>query len=192
MNISLFSEIFVLILKKGDDNMCSNLWIYDTDPSNLYRFSLGCSGRKPLVCFGVNPSTATPEKLDPTIKSVKRIASFYGYDGWIMFNLYPQRSTNPDNLDLEADKVACEKNLEMIKLILRKYEVNEIWAAWGTLISKRSYLVDCLYEIYSEIGDYNWITFGETSKKGHPHHPLYLKTNSEKKEFDILSYIAKL
>ena len=64
-------------------------WIYNTSPSNSSRFTLGNCGHSPLLCIGVNPSTAVPENLDPTLKSVARIADNNSYDGWIMINLYP-------------------------------------------------------------------------------------------------------
>ena len=49
----------------------------------------GAGGRRPLVCIGINPSTAQPGALDPTLKSVERLANANGFDSWIMFNVYP-------------------------------------------------------------------------------------------------------
>mgnify|MGYP007025192133 CR=1 FL=1 len=39
-----------------------------------YRYLLGTRGSRPLLCLGVNPSTAVPGDLDNTLKSVERIA----------------------------------------------------------------------------------------------------------------------
>ncbi len=39
-------------------------WIYEHSEDNAYRYILGTQGNNPLICFGVNPSTACPEKLD--------------------------------------------------------------------------------------------------------------------------------
>ena len=167
-------------------------WIYETDSDNLYRYSLGYCYKKPLLCVGVNPSTATPEKLDPTIRSVERIARINGYDGWIMINLYPQRATNPNDIDSAINASICKQNLAVINSIISKYEITEIWAAWGTLITKRSYLKKCLADIYAITSDYTWITFGSPSKAGHPHHPLYLKSTVQKDFFNLSSYINQL
>ncbi len=69
----------------------------------------------------------------------------------------------------------------------------DIWAAWGTLIEKRSYLLGCLKDLYEVLGsDYRWFTIGKRSVKGHPHHPLYLKKGLKLDEFDVSSYINKL
>ena len=56
-------------------------WIYERDDKNLNRYALGYvfdeSGRT-LICFGINPSTASPEQLDNTINKVIKIARFNG------------------------------------------------------------------------------------------------------------------
>ncbi len=167
-------------------------WIYKIDSDNLYRYTLGFCAKSPLLCVGVNPSTATPEKLDPTINSVARIAKCNGYDGWIMINLYPQRSTNPNEMDLTPNTSVCQQNISEIKDILNKYDISEIWAAWGTLITKRPFLRECLKDIYSIAPSLSWITFGSRTKAGHPHHPLYLSSYAPKSSFDILDYINHL
>ncbi len=167
-------------------------WIYDTDTNNSCRFSLGYCSTSPLLCIGVNPSTASPEKLDPTIRSVARIAKNNCYDGWLMINLYPQRSTNPDEMHQEPNETIYQQNLNIIKSILNHYSISEIWAAWGTLITKRTFLSKCLSDIYSITSDYDWITFGPVSKNGHPHHPLYLNSKAPKTLFNINNYLHSL
>ena len=167
-------------------------WIYNIVPTNLYRFSLGYCAKSPLLCIGVNPSAATPEKLDPTIRSVERIAKNNSYDGWIMINLYPQRSTDPNMLHQKLSINIHQQNLYIIESILRKYDIPEIWAAWGTLITKRDFLVTCLSDIYELTLNKKWITFGPTTKNGHPHHPLYLNANTPKSSFDIINYMISL
>lgn len=49
-------------------------WLYENSRDNTSRFILGTVGKNPLVCFGINPSTAVPQCLDNTLKSVERIA----------------------------------------------------------------------------------------------------------------------
>ena len=45
-------------------------WIYINTDDNKYRFVLGTKGEHPLICLGVNPSTATPQKLDTTLSNL--------------------------------------------------------------------------------------------------------------------------
>ena len=111
-------------------------WIYEFDSKKDIRYVLGIKGKKPLLCFGINPSTAKPEQLDNTLKSVERLALNNGYDSWIMMNIYHQRATNPDDLHFKIDTIVQEQNLKFIREIVTEYQT-DIWAAWGTLIEKR-------------------------------------------------------
>jgi len=73
-------------------------WIYENNKDNTCRFVLGTVGKNLLVCIGVNPSTAEPDKLDNTLKSVARISEANGFDSCIMINVCPQRATNQDDI----------------------------------------------------------------------------------------------
>jgi len=46
--------------------------VYVKTIDNKCRYALGVKGENTLYCFGINPSTATPEKYDPTIFRVKK------------------------------------------------------------------------------------------------------------------------
>ena len=74
-------------------------WLYVPNFYSEYRYILGTRGEKPLICIGINPSTAAPDDLDNTLKSVERVALHNGYDSFIMFNVYAQRATNPDDME---------------------------------------------------------------------------------------------
>ena len=73
-------------------------WLFVPNQYTEYRYILGTRGQKPLICIGINPSTARPGDLDPTLKSVERVAKANGFDSFIMFNVYAQRATSPDDL----------------------------------------------------------------------------------------------
>lgn len=169
-------------------------WIYETNLDNSVRYVLGTNTINPLICVGVNPSTASPEKLDNTLKSVNRFAQSNGFDGWIMLNLYPQRATFPDDIHLEMNQFIHQKNMEAIVNLLSRFKKPTIWAAWGTLIEKRGFLKNCLLDLYhqTEKNKCNWITIGKVSKKGHPHHPLYLPNSSEPAAFNLNNYLNSI
>lgn len=169
-------------------------WLYVPDCYADYRYILGTRGENPLICIGINPSTAAPDDLDNTLKSVARIASGNGYDSWIMFNVYAQRATNPDDMDVSLNEKLHRENMRAFEYILKN--VGEgvspaIWAAWGTIIEKRPYLRDCVLDMV-EIGQRygaNWFSAGKRSVKGHPHHPLYLRKDVPTETFDIAEYL---
>ena len=172
-------------------------WIFDHDYNDTVRYTLGKpavgKGKKNLVRFGINPSTARPNDLDNTLKSVERIAKRSGYDGWIMLNVYPQRATDPNDLHNEIDTTIHIKNVQHIARILTEYNAT-ILAAWGTLINKRKYLKECLQDIHkaSKGTKVKWVRIGKISKEGHPHHPLYLSNQELPEEFDVHRYIESL
>ena len=169
-------------------------WIYRNDHCNSVRYVLGIEGQNPLICFGINPSTANPDNLDRTLKTVERIAFSNGFDSWIMLNIYPQRATNPVNIHESLDTGIHKRNLEFINDILSERNQATIWAAWGTLIEERPFLINCLNDIYSLTLHHkcNWVTIGQKTKKGHPHHPLYLKSDARMEMFDIQEYLDSI
>lgn len=78
-------------------------WLYNCNKDDSIRYVLGEKGHNTLACIGINPSTAKPNDLDRTLESVKRIARFNGYDGWVMYNIYPLRATDPVQLPIEMN-----------------------------------------------------------------------------------------
>lgn len=168
-------------------------WIYVPDHYTDYRYILGTRGDNPLICIGINPSTAEPDNLDNTLKSVERIANSNGYSSWVMFNVYAQRATDPNDMDLTMnEKLHCD-NMKAFDKLLSQIEKPSLWAAWGTIIEKREYLYICLNDMVSIGKRHNskWLCAGNCSKKGHPHHPLYLKKDEQVKPFNIEEYMRK-
>lgn len=169
------------------------LWYYEPPKYLDYRYILGTFGKKPLVCFGINPSTAEPGNLDNTLKSVARIANNNNFDSWIMFNVYPQRATNPNDMDAEQNNQLHKINMQYIEKVFSTRQV-VLWAAWGTIVEKRPYLKEYVIEIanLAKKYDISWVSFGPISKAGHPHHPLYLRQDSIAQPFDMDKYISHL
>ena len=171
-------------------------WIYVPNYYSEYRYILGTRGEKPLICVGINPSTAVPDDLDNTLKSVERVARFNGYDSFLMFNVYAQRATNPDDMERTYNQALHEQNMKAFDyaLSLNREGSPAVWAAWGTIIEKRDYLPDCVRDMIA-IGrarGARWFSAGKRSKKGHPHHPLYLRKDSPLEDFDVDSYLDSL
>ena len=167
-------------------------WLYAPNFYSEYRYILGTRGKNPLICIGINPSTAAPGALDNTLKSVERIALGNGFDSFIMFNVYAQRATNPDAMEKVCNPQLHRENLATFRYVLSISEKPAVWAAWGAIIEKRDYLADCLRDMVKAGQEYgaNWYCAGAVTKKGHPHHPLYLRKDERIKPFDIAAYVA--
>ncbi len=169
-------------------------WWYETSHDNSARYVLGERGPNPLICMGVNPSTAEPGKLDNTLRNVKAWSKRLGFDGWMMLNLYPQRATKPNDLHAESQSYIFRANLRWIDRYLGCSYIHQrtIWAAWGTLIGKRRYLCESLKCIATGYhSKHKWISVGKLSQAGHPHHPLYLSKKAKAQEFDIKKYLQE-
>lgn len=171
-------------------------WLYVPNFYSEYRYILGTRGIKPLICVGINPSTAAPDDLDNTLKSVERVAHHNGYDSFIMFNVYAQRATNPDDMELTYNQALHAENMRAFDyaLSLNRTGAPAIWAAWGTIIEKRGYLPACVRDMIALGMEHNaaWFSAGKKSKKGHPHHPLYLRKDSPLEPFDVKGYLDTL
>lgn len=169
-------------------------WLYAPNFYSEYRYILGTRGKNPLICIGINPSTAQPGDLDNTLKSVERIAIGNGFDSFIMFNVYAQRATDPDAMEKTCNLQLHKENLEAFRYVLSISEAPAVWAAWGTIIEKRDYLPQCLRDML-EVGQQygaQWYCAGKVSKKGHPHHPLYLRKDEKIRPFDVAEYLEKI
>ena len=146
--------------------------IYHSDQNDQWRYTLGRSGARPLLVIGLNPSTATQEKLDPPVTRVEKVAQQCGFDGFVMLNLYPVRATYPKDLSSEADPVAYERNLEAIEKVVAQYPAPTIWATWGGSIAKRPYFLQARDALHARLTQYQpqWRRFGDLTAKGHPRH----------------------
>ena len=150
-------------------------WLYVPDHYSEYRYLLGTKGQRPLVCIGINPSTAVPDRLDNTLKSAERIA------------LHMEPVMNP---------VLHQENMKAFSWLLSSLSSPpDLWAAWGAVIEKRPYLPVCVLDMASigEAFGARWFTAGPRSKAGHPHHPLYLKKDTVLDPFtDLKDYLLLL
>ncbi|CAN5565577.1 hypothetical protein BH10ACT5_BH10ACT5_05460 [soil metagenome] len=167
-------------------------WIFERTADDSVRFVLGTIGTNPLICIGVNPSTATPEHLDQTLRRVRGYAERNGNDSWVMLNLYPQRSTDPQGMH---DVYLPELKAENERRIAERVGGGNLTllAAWGEPIMARSYLSKMLEDIVkiTTTSSCDWVSIGELTDRGHPRHPsrgAYLPLHS----FDVDAYLLTL
>ena len=143
-------------------------WLYVPNVYSEYRYILGTRGKKPLICVGINPSTAAPDHLD---------------------------NTDPDDMEQVYNQDLHRENLKAFAYALSLDQTGSpaVWCAWGAVIEKRDYLPTCVHDMIDIGTAYHakWYCAGNRTKKGHPHHPLYLRKDSLLEEFDILNYLER-
>lgn len=165
-------------------------WIYINEDNNTVRYVLGYKGKKTLFCVGTNPSTAKPEKLDNTLKSVERIALNNGYDSFVMFYVYAVRSTIFEELSQKENTYYRKRNKQEIsQYIGSQEEPLNIWIAFGNLVDRRKYMKECMLDLMEvfEAHNINYWCAG-VNDSGNPKHPLYLKKDLVLQPFDIQGY----
>lgn len=122
------------------------------------RFIIGKTGKRNLLCIGVNPNTANSDSLDQTSQNVERIAQNNGFDGWILINLYPKRTKKVSLLDIYADDELLWENINTIRTFLTttKLDLKTVWLAWGNDIEQRDYLKESVVYFYRMLKQFNF------------------------------------
>ena len=193
LELALFEPALQAALQPSPDYDAAR-WLYVPNTYSEYRYILGTRGKKPLICVGINPSTAAPDALDPTLQSAQRIALANGYDSFLMFNVYAQRATRPDDMEHALNPALHAENRKAFRYLLSLSDQPAVWAAWGSIIEKRAYLSACVADMLEIAGRQGavWYHAGALSKAGHPHHPLYLRADTRLEPFDTGAYLARL
>jgi hypothetical protein len=147
-------------------------------PDMLYRYLLTRewdATLSKLVVIGLNPSTATAEIDDPTIRRCVGYGKAWGYGGLAMLNLFAYRATDP-----KAMVAAAKRDVDVIgpvnDAVLDLYATAGrtilcAWGAHGSLRWRSETVVKRLSKMYP-----NLVCLGRTSA-GEPKHPLYLRAN---------------
>ena len=168
--------------------------IYQSTADDACRFALGRSGRRTLIAVGLNPSTATREKSDPTVAKVEQVARAHGYDGFMLVNLCPVRATDCRTLPATVDGKLLAANLRAIAEVVRAVEGITLWAAWGAPILTRPFLVSAAVAITACVERFRpgWRHFGPLTVGGHPRHPSRLRYAWTFAPFDLADYLTRL
>jgi len=168
--------------------------IYSNARDDSWRFTLGKLGKRKLLTIGLNPSTATKEKSDTTVAKVEGVAKRNRFDGFVMLNLCPVRSTDPKSLPLAVEAEAFEENFIHIEQLVSSEENAVIWAAWGESILARKFFVRACLELSKRLVPFgaSWCHFGSLTASGHPRHPSRLHYAWQFSSLDIQSYALAL
>ena len=150
--------------------------LYHPDQNDQWRYTLGTYGKRPLITIGLNPSTATQERSDPTVARVQKVAEQHGFDSFVMLNLYPVRATDWSELPTKVDSDAYARNLDEMEKLIAHYSLPTLWAAWGETVTQRSYFMRARDDLHARVAKLSpqWVMFGEPTASGHPRHPSRL------------------
>lgn len=137
-------------------------WVHGVAPVNMVAF------------IGLNPSTADETLNDPTIRRCIQFAKDWGFGGLVMLNLFAYRATDPKVMKAVVDPVGRKNNEAIVDVAI---QVGGVICAWGThgIHMGRASAVRSLLADFGVSVQHLGLT-----KDGHPKHPLYLKSTSER------------
>ncbi|MEU0074125.1 DUF1643 domain-containing protein [Streptomyces sp. NPDC006332] len=120
----------------------------------------------------VNPSMATADQDDPTVRRLVGFAQRDGHGGLVLANLFAVRSTDPSILTTGLlDTVGTDNDALLQLLAEAAHDLTVGWGVWGRL--QRAATVE---KALTAHGARLWAL--GTTKAGHPRHPLYLRANA--------------
>jgi hypothetical protein len=148
-------------------------------PCGKYRYRLDrfLGSDVPLVGIGLNPSTATAEKNDPTLRRDCHFTRAWGFGHFIKLNAYGFKATIPADMwsaKASGVDIVGPDNDEMIAKICAWAHSNggRVWASWGgnIEIDRQRRIAELL------LGIEVWCI--KTNGDGTPVHELYQPNSS--------------
>jgi len=147
------------------------------DGHRNYRWSLTRTWDKSKPTLGwimLNPSTADEAEDDPTIRRCINFANDWGFGQITVGNLFALRATDPDDLREHSNPVGDENDHYLRTVCDFADKVVAAWGTKGSLNGRDEEVVEMLdTDLYAL----------NTTKDGHPNHPLYQPADAELEVF---------
>lgn len=127
-----------------------------------------------LLFIGLNPSTASEFKDDPTIIRLVGFAKSFGFGGLYAGNLFSIVSADPRILFFKSSVEQPRGPNDMAIKQMREFLTTTVivgWGEWGQNAGKRP------NEVLSLLGEPIFCL--KVNRSGEPSHPLYLPKNSK-------------
>lgn len=149
---------------------------WEPNPADArHRFALGRIAERtpespPLVVIGMNPSHAHETESDRTVNHVINVST-REHSGWLMLNLYPERSPKPKALR-PFDAGLSAANCAAIEHVLGLVGATEVLGAWGNVGGSKT-LKRALPEVRALLNrmGVRVYTLDPLLKTGNPSHP---------------------
>lgn len=139
-------------------------------PCRTYRYTLwrgwgGMFEEPNFVMFiGLNPSTADETNDDPTIRRCIGYAKAWGFDGYLMTNLFAYRSTDPRVMKAHPEPIGPDNDKWLVDCAAKAGIVVAAWGTHGAHLGRGEYVRRLIPGLH----------YLRLTKDGFPAHPLYL------------------
>ncbi len=138
-----------------------------------YRLTRRWGPGRSLLCILINPSTATAEEDDNTIRKLVVIASLLGFDAIEVVNLFAFRATDPDDMMAAADPIGPENDQHLLDAVKANQLVLAGWGVPGDHLSRGAEVTRMLQREGVQV------MCLAINKGGTPKHPLYCRNDSQ-------------
>jgi hypothetical protein len=127
---------------------------------------------QPGYCMfvGLNPSTADEVRNDPTVARCIKYAQRWGFQQFLMTNIFGYRATDPADMKAFPDPVGKDNDYWLARLAAEAGLVVCAWGSHGAYLERGAFVTAML----EQTATLHCLT---TTKEGHPGHPLYLKSD---------------
>ena len=139
---------------------------------NTYRYQLWrvWDESRPLLAFiMLNPSTASHNNDDPTIRRCMRFAATSGYGGIQVMNLFAYRATDPAELPSDERAIGPDNDSYLQALRATNRDVVLAWGTKGAHLKRNEQVAAMFPNAYCL----------DRTKDGHPKHPLYIRADAK-------------
>ncbi len=125
----------------------------------------------------LNPSTASQDQDDPTIRRCIGFAKKWGFNSLVITNIFALRSTNPAALFHVSDPIGKENDAHLFYWSIRAEKTVCAWGNHG-LLKERGKIVKDGLSLSAKL------YYLEMTKEKQPKHPLYIAANQPLSEWN--------
>jgi hypothetical protein len=140
------------------------------DSAHLYRYSLWrrwSLERPSLVFVLLNPSQASADTDDPTLRRCLSFAQDWGYGSLEIVNLFAWVTTCPQKLKVVSDPIGPECDRYLLAAVAKAERIVVAWGNGGQLYQRDRTVLEWL-------SAHTPIYCLGLNRSGQPRHPLYL------------------
>lgn len=163
-----------MVEKKSEINGVRSVARYSDCEKYRYTLTRTWDANKKRVAFiGLNPSTATELKNDPTVTRIINYAKKWNFGSATILNLFAFRATFPDDLKKCSEPIGPENDKWILHELKNADKIVACWGNHGKFMNRSQEVLKFLKNFYH---------FGLT-KMEEPRHVLYLRRDAELERF---------
>lgn len=133
-----------------------------------------------MAFIALNPSTADAARDDPTIRRCMGFTRAWGYRRMVVVNLFALRATKPVDMFAHSAPIGPENDAVLAQIVRDSRKLVACWGVCWKNAAQRAAVSDRVSALLACVrAERRRIYAMETTREGHPRHPLYLRRDCE-------------